>query len=83
MASDPAYNLAAQLLAYRLNIQAGAGTCSAAVTAASAAQTLLAKYHFDGTSSFTSGPKKMSAADQNLANQLATTLDRYNNDLLC
>jgi hypothetical protein len=83
MASDPAYNLAAQLLAYRLNIQAGAGTCANAISAASAAQTLLAKYHFNGTGSYTSGANKMSAADQSLANSLANTLDRYNNDLLC
>jgi hypothetical protein len=72
MASDPAYNLAAQLLAVELNFQAGAGKCPAAVTAEQQAQALLAKYSFNGTGSYTSGAKKMSAADQNLANQLAT-----------
>ncbi len=30
MASDPAYNLAAQLLAAKLNVEAGAGVCPAA-----------------------------------------------------
>jgi hypothetical protein len=83
MASDPAYNLAAQLLAAKLNVQAGAGACPAASNAISQAQTLLAKYHFNGTGSYTSGANKMTAADAALANSLASTLDKYNNNLLC
>jgi hypothetical protein len=83
MSSDPAYNLAAQLLATELNFQAGAGKCGAAITAEQQAQALLKKYHFNGTGSYTSGPKKFSAADAALANQLAKTLDDYNNDRLC
>jgi hypothetical protein len=83
MASDPAYNLAAQLLAYDLNIQGGAGTCGSAITAAQQAQTLLATYNFSGSGSYTSGANKMTSADQSKANTLAATLDSYNNDKLC
>ncbi len=78
MASDPAYNLAAQLLAADLNVVAGAGTCSSAVTAIAAGQALLVKYNFTGT-----GASKMTSADVTLANSLATTLDGYNNNILC
>ncbi len=80
MASDPLYNLAAQELAARLNVTAGAGVCPNAVTAINSAQTLLAKYSFNGTGSYGS---KMTAADISLANSLATTLDNYNNNKLC
>jgi hypothetical protein len=83
MASDPAYNLAAQLLATELNFQSGAGKCPAAVTAEQQAQALLSKYNFNGTGSYTAGANKMSAADATLANQLAQKLDAYNNDRLC
>jgi hypothetical protein len=79
MASDPAYNLASQLMAVELNFQAGAGKCPAVVTAEAQAQALLAQVDFNGTGSY----KSMSAANQALANQLANTLDRYNNTLLC
>ena len=41
MASDPAYGLAAQLLAAKLNVVAGAGTCSGATAAMASGQTLL------------------------------------------
>jgi uncharacterized repeat protein (TIGR01451 family) len=78
MASDPAFGLAAQLLAARLNIVAGAGSCAAAVSAINDAQTLLASIHFNGITH-----DKLSAAQATQANSLATTLDRYNNDLLC
>jgi hypothetical protein len=83
MASDPAYNLAAQLLATELNFQAGAGKCPAAVTAEQQGQALLSKYNFNGTGSYTAGANKMSPADATLANQLAQKLDAYNNDRLC
>jgi hypothetical protein len=80
MASDPAFNLAAQLLAAKLNVQAGAGVCPAAVTAINNAQKLLATVAFNG---LTHGA--MSTTQVNQANSLATTLDKYNNDntLLC
>jgi hypothetical protein len=79
MASDPLFNMAAQLLAADLNVVAGAGTCPAATTAINAAQALLLKYNWDG---LTYSPK-LTSADAALANQLATTLDQYNNGLLC
>jgi hypothetical protein len=78
MSSDPAFNLAAQLLAAKLNVVAGAGTCPAAVTAINAAQALLDAINFDGITHAT-----MTTAHKNQANSLATTLDRYNNNLLC
>jgi hypothetical protein len=78
MASDPAFGLAAQLLAAKLNIVAGAGSCPAAVSAINNGQTLLAAIHFNGITH-----DKLSAAQATQATALATTLDRYNNNLLC
>jgi hypothetical protein len=79
LASDPAYNLAAQFIAARLNYAAGAGQCPAATTAIASAQTLLDDINFTGTGNY----KNMSAAQKTLANSLATTLDQYNNGNLC
>lgn len=78
MSSDPAFNLAAQLLAAKLNVVAGAGTCPAAVTAINEAQALLDAVNVNGITHAT-----LSAAQSAQANTLATTLDRYNNNLLC
>jgi hypothetical protein len=84
MASDPAYNLAAQLLAAKLNVQAGAGVCPAAQTAIDQGQGILDgpppsnAVTFTGTGSY---PKKGTFATD--ANNLANTLDRYNNNNLC
>ena len=78
MASDPSFNLAAQLMAARLNIAAGAGTCGSAISAINAAQALLDSYNFVGTTA-----PKLSKSDVTLANSLATTIDRYNNNKLC
>jgi hypothetical protein len=78
MSSDPAFNLAAQLLAAELNVKAGALTCPSAISAINDAQTLLAAVHFNGLTH-----DKLSAAQTSQANSLATTLDRYNNNLLC
>jgi len=78
-ASDPLFNMAAQLLAADLNVQAGAGTCASAVNAINAAHQLLSKYSFDGNG-YT---PKLTTADASLANSLATTLDKYNNNKLC
>jgi hypothetical protein len=75
MSSDPAFGLAAQLLAAKLNVAAGAGVCPLAITAINDAQALLAAIAFNGN---THGA--MSAAQIALANSLASTLDRYNND---
>jgi hypothetical protein len=78
-ASDPLFNMAAQLLAAKLNIVAGAATCSAADTAIASAQALLVKYSWNG---LIYSPK-LTTADAALANSLNTTLDRYNNNDLC
>ncbi|HEU4507265.1 MAG TPA: hypothetical protein VFR78_03435 [Pyrinomonadaceae bacterium] len=79
MASDPAFNLAAQLLAAKLNVQAGAGICPPVVTAITQAQNLLYAVGFNGTGSYL---KKMNPAQAALANCLATWLDDYNNNRL-
>ena len=79
MASDPAFNLAAQLLAAKLNVQAGAGTCPPVLTAINQAQNLLYSIGFNGTGSYL---KKMNPAQAALANCLATWLDDYNNNRL-
>jgi hypothetical protein len=78
MASDPAFNLAAQLLAAKLNVLAGAGTCPAATTAISAAQALLDLVNFDGVTH-----ANMTSNQKTSANNLANTLDLYNNNNLC
>jgi hypothetical protein len=78
MASDPAFGLAAQLLAAKLNAVAGAGVCPAAQTAIDNGQALLFSINFNGQ---THGA--MNKAQQNLARALASTLDSYNNNLLC
>jgi hypothetical protein len=78
MSSDPAFNLAAQLLAAELNVKAGALTCSSAIGGINDAQTLLAAVQFNGITH-----DKLSAAQTSQANSLATILDRYNNNLLC
>jgi hypothetical protein len=76
-ASDPAYNLAAQLLAAKLNFQAAKKVCTTAGQAVLDAQALLVKYNFVGTGTYA---KKMSAADVVTANNLATLLDNFNNN---
>jgi hypothetical protein len=78
MASDPAFNLSAQLLAARLNAVTGAGGCPASVAAIGNAQTLLGAVHFNGISH-----DKLSGTQATQANTLASTVDRYNNNQLC
>jgi hypothetical protein len=89
-ASDPAFNMAAQLLAAFLNVEAGAGVCPAATTAMSDGQALLADADFDGVRTFggssTKGKKGSASTgtiDGAAANSLASTLDAYNNNDLC
>jgi hypothetical protein len=77
-ASDPAFNMAAQLLAAKLNIIEEAGSCTAANDAIAAGQTLLHTVVFNGLTH-----TKLTAAQTTQANGLAVTLDRYNNGLLC
>ena len=80
MASDPAYNMAAQLLAAKLNVVAGAGTCAAATTAITDGSALLTAIGFTGTGKYL---PSMTPAQVAQANALASTLDAYNNNLLC
>jgi hypothetical protein len=75
MASDPAFNLAAQLMAAELNYTALAGKTGAATSAINQAVILLGKYKFDGI-----GHTNISAADATTMNNLAKTLDDYNNN---
>ena len=75
-ASDPLFNMAAQLVATELNLSAGAYTCPAVVNTVTQAEGLLTKYSFTGFG-YTG---KLSAADVSLANSLATKLDNYNNN---
>lgn len=84
-ASDSAYQLAAQLLAAKLNIQAGADSCPEAETAIAQGQNIL-----DGTPpsyaiSFTGlvTAKKRPSEFETEANRLAGILDSYNNNILC
>lgn len=75
MASDPAFNLAAQLAAAELNFVAGAYQNGTVLNAVNQSVLVLGKYAFDGKTH-----TKISTADANLMNQLAKTLDDYNNN---
>jgi hypothetical protein len=78
-ASDPAFNLASQLLAALANDSAGAGVCDEAGQAMIDGQNLLADNGFVGLRG--SIPKK--SPDSSRANELAGILDLYNNGTLC
>jgi hypothetical protein len=80
-ASDPAYNMAAQLLAAELNLSAGAETCQGVVNAVNDGQALLVDIEFDGTGGYLKGKKYQALGAE--ANDLAYTLDQYNNGNLC
>jgi hypothetical protein len=84
-ANDAAYGLAAQLLAAKLNIVAGAGSCAAANTAISAGQALLDLINFTGTGNYLPPTVKGALLKQQRSDalSLADTLDKYNNNLLC
>jgi hypothetical protein len=75
MSSDPAFNMAAQLLGSDLNVQAGAGACPALVTSINSAQSLLAAILFDGNTHLV-----MTSAQKTQANSLQTQLNLYNNN---
>ncbi|MBA4180761.1 MAG: hypothetical protein C0506_09255 [Anaerolinea sp.] len=77
-ANDPAFNLAAQLLAAKLNVTAGAGTCAAATAAIAQAQAELVAISFDGIT-HTNISKPLATT----LNNLAAILDSYNNNTLC
>jgi hypothetical protein len=83
-ASDPAFNFAAQYIAYLLNIEAGAGTCAAASSAAAAGQAILDAISFDGsTGDGDAAHTGISALQKANLNTYANTLDLYNNNQLC
>jgi hypothetical protein len=79
LASDPAYNLAAQFLAARLNYASGAKQCAAATSALAGAQALLDAINFVGTGSYRNA---MTSSQATQANNFAATLDSYNNNTL-
>jgi hypothetical protein len=82
-ASDPAYNMAAQLLGALLNLSAGAETCDAAVDAAAAGLALLNSSGFDGYGVELKSKGKKADLEGAEANELAGILDEYNNGFLC
>lgn len=75
-ASDPLFNMAAQLVAAQLNLGTGAYTCVALSNTVTQANALLANYSFTGFG-YTG---KLSNTDAALANSLASKLDDYNNN---
>jgi len=76
MSSDPLFNMAAQLVAAEANRFMGAAVSGVTITNIDRAVLLLGKYKFNGLP-YT---PKLSTADANLANCLATQLDNYNNN---
>ena len=89
-ASDAAYELASQLLAAKLNLAAGAETCSSVQTAVMNGQALLANgptdtpkgVNFTGTGSYLPSNTTLTTL-RTQALSLAATLDKYNNGDLC
>jgi hypothetical protein len=78
-AKDAAYELAAQFLAAKLNLAAGAETCAAVETAVTNGQALLDQINFTGSGTYLD----KSSTNRTKALNLAATLDRYNNGNLC
>jgi hypothetical protein len=78
MSSDPAFNFAAQYIAFRLDIAAGAkGGCTAANDASAAGQAILLAVAFDGQTH-----AKLSKQDAARLTDAAAILDKYNNNTL-
>jgi len=75
-ASDPLFNMVAQLIAAELNVTTGDIPCQKVTDAIAAANALLVKYSFTGNG-YTG---KLSKADATMANNLATRLDDFNNN---
>jgi hypothetical protein len=75
-ASDPAFNLASQLLGALLNVDAGAAMGVNDATAVGEAEMLLANHKFNGTATYI----PFSASEATLANALAGLFDSYNNN---
>jgi len=77
-ASDPLFNMAAQLLAAHLNVNSGDVPDAAAASAISQADALLIKYSWNGVSY----SPALTPADAALANFLNGQLDKFNNNNL-
>jgi hypothetical protein len=75
MASDPLFNMTAQLVGAELNRFMGAGISGPTITNIDKAVLLNGQYKFNG---LTYSPK-LTPADATKANCLATQLDNYNN----
>jgi hypothetical protein len=75
LASDPLFNMAAQYVAYLLNVQNGATACTAL---GDAAQALLAAHDFNGLTH-----TALTAEQAAYANALNELLDTYNNNNGC
>lgn len=75
MASNPAYNMAAQFLAAKLNVAKGVATCTKVANTLVSAQALLVAVNFVGT-----GTPSMTKPQQTAANTYASILDNYNNN---
>jgi hypothetical protein len=78
-ANDGAYKLSSQLLAAQLNLDSGAGRCSAVERAMTAGNNLLERISFDGTGSYLTRNSSL----RSQAISLAEVLDDYNDDDLC
>ncbi len=85
MSNDPTYMLARALLAYKLNIAAGASTCPDAQQAEIDADAFLNAYEWDGTETYLGGKGKKAGTpeEREAVNEVAGILDDYNNNLLC
>jgi len=80
-ANDAAYDLAAQLLAAKLNLSAGAQTCAEVLAEVAAGDALLSDIGFDGYGRYFKPNTKDPL--QNEAYESASLLDLYNNNELC
>jgi hypothetical protein len=81
---DPTYPLAAELLAARLNSQAGAIACDEVSTAVDEAQALLVAVGFDGYGTYIPSSQGPVWSDLfEAATALAETLESYNGNALC
>jgi hypothetical protein len=83
MASDPAYKLAGNLLAAKLNLAADAETCLAIVEAVDLADEILAEIGFNGSGEYYKGKSSAWTYTKQEVNALAGIIDYYNNGYLC
>lgn len=79
--SDPAYTLAAQLLAAQLNLATGSEYCPAVDQAVQAGQLLLISLDFNGSGSYLGPPA--ANPDVETAIALIDQLSKYNSGVLC